>query len=206
MIAVVTAMTNEASEIISHLNLVKEKPFAIYTGKVHKHHICLIISGVGKVNAAMATTHIIGLYNPRLIINLGLAGAHQLEYGQSYLIKNACYHDFDLTLFGYEAGQVPKYPAVFHSANLSGLPFEKTNLYTGDYFSVKTLDNKPYLADMEGAAIFQVAYQYKIDVVSVKTVSDIIGDSEQHSLYNHAEGHFAMLIYDNLLEILKVIK
>jgi adenosylhomocysteine nucleosidase len=92
-------------------------------------------------------------------------------------------------MFGYEEGQVPGYPAVFKShltlVNQIKHLFphvKKGYLLTGDTFMT---DIRPgnYVYDMEGAALYQVAHNYHIPIVSIKVISDVIG------MENHIESY-----------------
>ncbi|QWB95820.1 5'-methylthioadenosine/S-adenosylhomocysteine nucleosidase [Mycoplasmatota bacterium] len=163
--------------------------------KINKHKDTLIIqTGVGKVNASMKLTQVLMEHQVDAIYNVGFAGASKhYEIGDVILISDAMYHDFDLTFFGYEKGQVPHYPQKFISnktiMNQIKRKIEKIktgSLYTGDYFMTKSVD-LPYIVDMEGAALYQVAYAFKIPMVSIKIVSDIVGMDDHYKQYKKFE-------------------
>ena len=73
---IVTALLCEAKAIIEAFNLKKdisEHAFEIYHNQ--DKSLCLIISGIGKINAAIATTYI-AQYNkvaPQSFLNIGIA-------------------------------------------------------------------------------------------------------------------------------------
>ncbi|MBU1094617.1 MAG: 5'-methylthioadenosine/S-adenosylhomocysteine nucleosidase [Firmicutes bacterium] len=154
------------------------------------------LSGVGKVNAAMVLAGFIATHPVEAIYNLGFAGATQpYEVGDLVLIQDALYHDFDLTLFGYEKGQVPGYPSFFESDQKlvdqikKVVPDIKTGrLFTGDYFMTDEQEN-PCILDMEGAALYQVAYLKKIPIVSVKVISDVMGMNDHYQSYKKFESN-----------------
>lgn len=169
MILIVAAMLEEARDI-------------------EHHHV--LITGIGKVNAASKLTEALIKNDVKAIYNVGFAGAsHHYEVGDVIVIEHARYHDFDLSIFGYEKGQVPHFPTQFTSddnllkAALKRLPgAKKGDLYTGDYFMTDPVD-MPYVVDMEGASLYQVAYMKKVPIVSIKIISDIVGMDNHYENY-----------------------
>lgn len=178
---------------------------------VENNQAILVETGIGKVNAAMKLTEAIHKYHVTHIYNVGFAGASKhFEIGQMVLIEEAKYHDFDLTFFGYEEGQVPGYPAAFKSDEkliedvMKKYPnIQKATLFTGDYFMTEAVD-KPYVADMEGAALYQVAHHYQIPMISIKIISDIVGMDDHYASYKKFETHEGSMmiakIYDQLFK------
>lgn len=180
MILVVAAMEEEAKLFIKH-----DFP-----------NVKIILTGIGKVNAAMALAEYIAVHQVDAIYNLGFAGATKpFEVGDLVLISDALYHDFDLSLFGYEKGQVPGYPKKFTSDThlvqkvQNVLPEIKIgHLLTGDYFMTHQKDDSCIL-DMEGAALYQVAYQKQIPMVSIKVISDVMGMDNHFDSYKKFESN-----------------
>lgn len=169
MILVCIAMEDEMTYILKHKSF-KSK---------------LILTGIGKVNAAAHLAESIARNHVEKIINLGFAGASKgYQVGDLVLIERAKYHDFDLSMFGYDHGQVPGCPAYFQSDTeliedvLKAFPnIKRGYLYTGDYFMTHHLDQQ-VIVDMEGAALYQVAHAQNIPIVSIKVISDIIGQGD----------------------------
>ena len=195
MILVVAAMQEEVKEIINY-------PY---------ESVKVILTGVGKVNAARALTEAILKYDVEMIFNLGFSGATKpFQVGDVVVIDHATYHDFDLSIFGYDKGQVPHHPTQL-SSNLAMLNelnnkishMKKGHLMTGDYFMTREYEH-PIVVDMEGAALYQVAYFYKIPILSIKVVSDIIGMKDHLDHYKKFEqdqGAIALrIIYQTLFE------
>lgn len=176
MILVVAAMESEICSIQKH-------PLS---------GIDFLITGVGKVNAAMKLTDYLTKHHVSAIYNLGFAGAsNHYQTRDIVLIKESSYHDFDLSMFGYDKGQVPHYPSFFQTDDhlyhevSNKLEHIKTGqLYTGDQFVTGHI-NHPMILDMEGTALYQVAYTYQIPIVSIKVISDVIG------MDNHLENYKA---------------
>ncbi|MBN2267923.1 MAG: 5'-methylthioadenosine/S-adenosylhomocysteine nucleosidase [Acholeplasmataceae bacterium] len=157
----------------------------------------LILTGIGKVNAASHLAESIARNHVEKIINLGFAGASNgYEVGDLVLVERASYHDFDLTMFGYEKGQVPGCPSYFQSDHelvedvLKKYPhIKRGELFTGDYFMTHDLDHK-VIVDMEGAALYQVAHAFNVPIISIKVISDIIGhgNTEAYDTFNAEHG------------------
>lgn len=165
--------------------------------------VVLLRSGIGKVNAAIATTVLLHKYAPDYVINTGSAGGFndELSIGDVVISTEVCHHDVDVTVFNYEYGQVPGLPATFvademlleiaakSAEEISSVKVVKGLIATGDSFMndadrVKFVQEKfPSLqaAEMEGAAIAQVAYQFGTPFVVIRSLSDIAGEESNIS-------------------------
>jgi adenosylhomocysteine nucleosidase len=162
----------------------------------------LLVTGIGKVNAAASLARAIALHPIKRIYNVGFVGATApYRIHDLVLVEEVRYHDFDLSLFGYAKGQVPGYPPTFSSdpelarevMDRIG-PIPSGSLYTGDVFMTEKRGDA-YLADMEGAALYQVAMRYQIPIVAIKVVSDVIGskdDNEQFLSFDAKRGMQAL--------------
>ncbi len=181
-------MTNQDEINIANVNFIK--------GILHKKEIILLKSGIGKVNAAMATTVLMEKFRPTFVINTGTAGGinEDLAVGQIVVADEVVHHDVDVTAFGYQLGQVPQLPPTFPADPLLFKKVQsilqklmipnKTGLIgTGDTFMQD--DNKIMIlkenfpgilaVEMEGAAIAQVCYQYGVPFILIRAISDIAG-------------------------------
>ena len=138
-------------------------------------------TGIGKVNAASSLTKFLEQYDVDCIINIGLAGSvSHHDVMDVVVIKESLYHDVDATLFGYPKYQVPGMPLSYKSDEsvleiCKKVKYQSIDtLYTGDQFITQKMPFEG-VVDMEGAAIYQVAYLYNKPIVSIKVVSDVIG-------------------------------
>lgn len=178
MILVIAAMQEEIKEIAKKL-------------KPHTH---LVVSGVGKVNASRALTEILHKERIELIFNVGFAGASgDYQVGDLAIVNQARYHDFDLTMFGYQKGQVPGHPQYFESDQSWVDKLKKIfpnikegELLTGDTFMTEVREGN-MLFDMEGAALYQVAHHYQIPMISLKVISDVVGMKDHITSYKAFE-------------------
>lgn len=194
-IAIIAAMKPEVDYYLEKINSVTYNKVAhveIWQGIYAEHHIIICQSGIGKVNAAIATT-MIAQYDPAVIINTGSAGAldPDLEIGDIVIADDIIHHDVNVTAFGYQLGQVPSLPLAYVS-DATYMPLFKKKLaqsagkivtglvLTGDHFVSNSVDVRRLRADfptaqcteMEGAAIAQVCHQFNIPVLVVRAISD----------------------------------
>jgi adenosylhomocysteine nucleosidase len=133
-------------------------------------HLPVLITGVGKVNAALAVTRrLASSPQPSMIINLGTAGGLRPGLIGTHEIGSVLQHDFDSlsleALTGRRFG-----PPI----ELAG---EGLVLATGDVFvSNSTMRDRlaqhAHLVDMEGYAVAAAAASFEIPLRMVKHVSD----------------------------------
>ena len=78
-----------------------------YTGRLGKHDVVLVQSGVGKVMSAMSVAVLADHFGVDALINTGSAGAVApgLKIGDVVVASKLAYHDVDLTAFGYDYGK-----------------------------------------------------------------------------------------------------
>ncbi|MCM3743424.1 5'-methylthioadenosine/S-adenosylhomocysteine nucleosidase [Sporosarcina luteola] len=166
-------------------------------GNIGQHHVILVKSGIGKVNAAIATTLLIHEYRPDAIVNTGSAGGFNdsLEVGTVVISDEVRHHDVDATAFGYEIGQVPGMPPSFPAdeklIQIAKEAVEEVGeheyavglIASGDVFMsdaarVELVQGQfPAMiaAEMEAAAVAQVCHQFGTPFVVIRALSDIAG-------------------------------
>ena len=199
-IGVIGAMEEEVQLLRSRLESPKSEEIAkceFTLGTYEGQEIVLLKSGIGKVNAAMSTTILLQQYRPDIVINIGSAGGfdEELEVGAVVISDEVRHHDVDVTVFGYEMGQVPQLPAAFISnKELIELAVKAVKemgqheyavglIATGDSFMndpervAKVREYFPDMkaAEMEAAAVAQVCYQFDVAFVVIRALSDIAG-------------------------------
>ena len=197
MICLIMATLLEAEPFITGLSLkkVSSYPFPEY----HKDQCCLILCGVGKVNAAMATSYACISISPDLICNLGAAGSNT-----ETLIEGAVYHiekvfEYDRLHFR------SKRPYLYKPDTVKG--FENVSLATQDCAVVlsherEALSEIAVLADMEGAAVVQVAKRFGVPCFLFKQVSDTPKHYEDQDIVRNIRKYRGYLfdIYENQIE------
>ncbi|MBB6478386.1 5'-methylthioadenosine/S-adenosylhomocysteine nucleosidase [Spirochaeta isovalerica] len=202
-IGIIGAMSEEIEDLKNRMNdyTTEERAgFTFYKGILNKEEIILLLSGIGKVNAAMGTTLMIERYSPDCIINTGSAGGFSadLSIGDVVISTEVRHHDVDATVFGYEYGQVPRMPAAYIPNNilveiaekvvekLDNVGTMKGLIATGDSFMHKddhihaVREKLPTImaAEMEAAAIAQCCHNFAIPFVIIRAISDITGDKD----------------------------
>ncbi|TCP95781.1 adenosylhomocysteine nucleosidase [Cricetibacter osteomyelitidis] len=195
-VGIVGAMAQEVAilrEKMSDVNTTELATCTIYEGKINGIDVALLQSGIGKVAAAMGTTLLLQLARPDIVINTGSAGGvcEGLHIGDIIISEQTCYHDADVTAFGYAIGQLPACPSAFKSdtklADLAekivkqqGKNVKRALICTGDSFihggeKLATIkQNFPTVAavEMEAAAIAQVCHSFNVPFVVVRAISD----------------------------------
>lgn len=199
-IAVIGAMEEEVELLREEIDSARTTVIAnceFIEGVVGEHEVVLVKSGIGKVNAAMATTLLLDTYKPDIVLNTGSAGGfdQSLEVGAVVISSEVRHHDVDVTVFGYEHGQVPQLPAAYIADdNLIKLAVEAVEdigehehaiglIASSDSFmsdpvrveKIRSLFPTMIAAEMEAAAIAQVCYQFSTPFVVIRALSDIAG-------------------------------
>lgn len=136
---------------------------------LHLTELPVLVTGVGKVNAAVAVATILGEHSPASIINMGTAGALRDGLTGIHVVGQVTQHDFDDH-------------SIFQTTGLHfGLPITLADdgpvLTTGDAFikdaAVRTrLASHAHLVDMEGYAVAKAAEAASVPAMLVKMVSD----------------------------------
>ncbi|MDO4433373.1 MAG: 5'-methylthioadenosine/adenosylhomocysteine nucleosidase [Alysiella sp.] len=202
-IGIIGAMEAEIALLESQLNDLQTHSFVndnfiIYTGKIASKNIVLSLSGIGKVNATIATTLLSEHFHPDIIINTGSAGAMSadLHIGDVVIGTETAHHDVDVTAFGYTFGQVPKQTAryasnsqLIHTATHAAQSFKNAHvqqglIVSGDQFIHQINDKARILkyfpdvlaVEMEAAAIAQTCTQQKLPFVIIRAISDGASD------------------------------
>lgn len=193
-VAIITAMEKEYSKACE---LAKNPPKG--------YEIVVELSGIGKVNAAIATQKAIYEYSPDLIISFGLAGGLLPNIlGDIVSPKRVFYWDVWCGTPN-EYGQVQGLPLFYNCATdpiieeWISKSFNKQislceSVGTSDKFADETVNAKKvedidkYAAaiDMECAAVAQVCYKHYVDFMAVKLISDIVGSPNQIEQYKEA--------------------
>lgn len=182
VVGLVMATLLEASPFIRDLGLKEQtsEPFRLYgDGRV-----ALIVSGIGKANAAMACACLIQTRRPALVCNLGAAGA-----ASGGCALGECYHISRVI--------EPDRPGL-----RSGLPHEHLpDVMDGFAIAVLATQDRPLrepaeseavaavaqLADMEGAAVVQACRRFGVRCYLFKFVSDTPGRRANSEIVKNIE-------------------
>ena len=187
-----------------HRTITDDRPLLVVAleeeaAHLHVSELPVLVTGVGKVNAAVAVAAILREFSPSRVVNLGTAGALADGLDGIHLVGTVVQHDFDhdglLALTGLHFGM----PISTADRGLT--------LATGDVF-VSDPDKRAQLAqvadlvDMEGYAVAAASTNAGVPVTLVKRVSDSAGAeaarSWRESVDECAE-HLGDWVHANLL-------
>lgn len=202
-VAIIGAMEQEIALLrdqIENYYMIQCSGIQIYIGQIKSVNVALLKSSIGKVAAAVGTTILLQYFQPDIVINIGSAGsiANKLKIGDIVISEEVRYHDADVTVFGYEHGQMAGCPAAFLAdsalISLAEDSIEQFNLNairglicSGDSFingaellvRIRAVFPSAIAVDMEAAAIGHVCYLFGTPFVVVRVISDV-SDNVSH--------------------------
>ncbi len=224
-IGIIGAMELEVEELKSKMTvsgIVKKAGMEFYEGALNGAQVVIVRSGIGKVNAALCVQILVDIFNVTHIINTGIAGSlnASLDIGDILISRDAIHHDMDVTIFGYQPGEVPQLGTREFIADKRLMELAKTScervnsgihalfgrVVSGDQFisdkEVKERlihDFQGDCAEMEGASIAHGAYLNQIPFVIIRAISDKADDSAEMdypTFEKAAARHSASLVED----------
>jgi len=207
MKAFVIAMDNEAECVIRHFeDVVEERLYGrrVVRGRFAGGNAIVVVSGIGKSNAAAAAQLAIQLTGADEIVNVGVAGGlePEMKVGDIYEVKDAVQYDFDLVqVNGTEVGTLNERRSPYIPCAVQGR-FPAKTLATGDRFNDEERDMALVLRlgaglrDMEGAAIAHVCERAGAKFVSYKCVSDVRGAGSMTGQYQENLGRCLAILAD----------
>jgi adenosylhomocysteine nucleosidase len=168
-------MTLKKSILITHA--LKEEFIPL---NINGCDITQIITGVGKTKSAYILTKSICRNKPDLVLNIGTAGTLKHQVGDVFISTHFIDRDYE----------VIRLPGLEHEIN--AMPFLDNHLQlkqwinsykntgtcnTGDSFITKAESIKGDVIDMEAYAQAFVCKEFQIPFISIKYVTDIIGEN-----------------------------
>jgi len=195
MIGIICALSQEINDI---LNLMKNKDEEIFsslffvTGTLNKIPCVAVLSGVGKVHAALCTQTLIIKYKPDFILNIGVAGGidENVKIGDIVVARSIIQHDFDIPSFlcgkkhKFSNTEIPCSSWIVEKILDSTKNIKDTNIHngtivTGDQFINSTNkllklknDFKGIACDMEAGGVAQTCFMNKVDFGVIKSISN----------------------------------
>ena len=111
-LGIIGAMDVEVETLLSEMEQVasiKKAGSTFHEGVLMGLPVVLVQCGVGKVNAALCVQILCDCFGVTHLVNTGIAGSlcAELDIGDLVVSRDAMYHDFDCTHFGYPFGKVP---------------------------------------------------------------------------------------------------
>lgn len=205
-LGIIGAMEEEVKGLLAQMKnveTVSKCGTTLYHGTLNSVDVVLLQCGIGKVAAAVGTTLLIDQYAPDYVINTGSAGglSTKLNVGDVVISTEVRFHDVDVTLFGYEYGQVPQMPPGFTPDNklvevakdaaksINEINITDGLIITGDSFihdeddvdKIKSKLPPMEATEMEAAAIAQVCFMSKVPFLVIRSISDVPGKESKQS-------------------------
>lgn len=205
MIGIICAMQIEADGIIALCENVKTRTHAkmnFTLGTLHGKDVCIVVCGVGKVNAAMCALMLIEKYKPDIVLNSGVAGSLSpiVGIGDIVVATKSVEHDMNGTALGDKQGEItfPDGNMMFFECNKQAstllaaickeIPDTKVAqgiIASGDIFvsdrkqRFKINDRFGALAcEMEGAAIGHVCVRCEVPYGIIRAISDDLDENK----------------------------
>jgi len=202
-IALVGAMHEELSAVLALMQDASCHHVAgreFWVGHLQGHSVVAVLSGIGKVAAAITATVLIEKYQVQRILFTGVAGglASHVKVGDVVVGAELLQHDIDVSpLFPqYEVPllSLSRFPAdenmtqcLIESAR-QALPQATVHvglIISGDQFvssaaesqRLQTQISDALAVEMEGAALAQVCHAYNVPLAVVRTLSDRADDT-----------------------------
>jgi adenosylhomocysteine nucleosidase len=198
--AIVMATMLEAKPFVLGMSLIqsRKKPFAVF----QNGNVFLIISGIGKANAAMATGYLCHTCHPARVFNLGAAGATDFSHpmGEIFHINEIIEYDrHDLRT---------KRPYLHHPDILNG--FQTARLSTSDMAVLdpderKKISRTADLIDMEGASVAQACRKFDTRCFLFKFVSDTPDHATDQEIVENIRRHRSFFYEFFIRSVLPVI-
>ena len=198
-IGIIGAMSEEITYLKEKIEIVTTKNIIgldFHVGKYCGNSIVLVISGIGKVNAAVCTQVLIDHFGVDYIINTGCAGAihPELGIGDILISTDAVQHDMDVSALGDPIGTIPRLAESYFRADemLVKLAQEAAaetaenyhvilgRVASGDKF-IGTKEGKEHIkkyvqgdcAEMEGAAIAHACWPVSYTHLTLPTNREV---------------------------------
>ncbi|MDI6602193.1 MAG: 5'-methylthioadenosine/adenosylhomocysteine nucleosidase [Thermoanaerobacteraceae bacterium] len=227
MIGIIGAMGEEIEILLNKCNIIKKSELAgmlFNRCEINEKDCVLVVSGIGKVNAAVCTQILISNFNANTVINTGVAGAidSRLDIGDIIISNELMEYDVDVTAFGYKKGIIPRmktsiFKAEPHLIDISYKASSKNadiksyigRIISGDKF-IASMDEAKRLkeefnglaVEMEGAAIAHTCHLNRVPFVVIRAISDR-ADGKANIAYNefvHSSAKKASNIILNVLD------
>lgn len=222
MIAIVGAMDEEVSALLALMEIEKTvtiRKIVFHEGTLNHKPVVVFKSGIGLVMAAMSLTVCLEHYPVTHLINIGTAGGlHPAQHVLDLVIPDRMtYHDFDISAFGNERNFGFKNRFIYHAdpslidlvkpllsqervwygPMVSGNAFVYTQT---QYDEIMAHYPEAQCCEMEGTALANVAAEYGVPFIVIRSLSDIVMHPENSIAFDEylrkASARSAKLCHD----------
>lgn len=196
-IGIIGAMPEEVASLIAEMSIekkVKKAMMEFNHGRIYDKEVVIVVSGIGKVNAAVCTQILADDFNVDAVINVGIAGGigTNIYPGDVVVATDLVQHDMDTTSFGDRPGQIPNMDVFDFKCDEKLVELAKKaceeikdinsfsgRIVSGDQF-IANVEKIRWLSEefgalsceMEGASIAHVAYLNQKPFVVIRSISD----------------------------------
>ncbi len=134
----------------------------------------VLFTGVGKVNASISLTNLLGHRTPGCIINVGTAGSQKFKPGTIVNATRFIQRDMDVRPLGFAHYQTPfsKDEIILHYGGRAE-NFPDVICGTGDNFEARKTGQEPWdIVDMEAYALALICKRKRVPFLCLKYISD----------------------------------
>ncbi|WP_223787533.1 5'-methylthioadenosine/adenosylhomocysteine nucleosidase [Marinicella meishanensis] len=198
-IGIIGAMHPECEFLRTQLTATQHSQYLnikICHGQWAGHAVCLLESGIGKVNATLAAEWLAREFAPDLVINTGSAGGIRpgAQVGDFVFADRVCHHDIDISPIGFAFGELPELPvyypvperwlallvqvadALHENHHVGTIATGESFIYHGDQVStIQHRFDQVLACEMEAAAVAQVCHLHGLDFLLIRNLSDVAG-------------------------------
>ena len=226
MIGIIVAMQSEAKNLKKDIvnPIIKRISNVEFTiGKIYDKDVCVAVSGIGKVLAAITTEAMILNFNPDFIISTGVAGGldSSLKIGDIAVANKLVQHDMDTTSLGDAKGLISGINKVYFETDndltniiLKAIEDQNINYKLGIIASGDTFINgnkgdviknefNAISCEMESASVSLVCYQNNVKFACFRAISDN-GDDNSNNDYSDNLAKACEISNIIIKEILKI--
>jgi adenosylhomocysteine nucleosidase len=201
MLGIIGALDEEIALLVAALRRRSTRTYAgisFYRGVLAGQHVVICSSGVGKVNAAMATQILIDIYKVRRIVFTGTAGSLRtnLNIGDVVISTVTQQYDVNFAAIGFPRGVIPFLKTSIFAADPTLIRAAKKGaksiVLKGKVISGKILSGDRFVAnkalardlrdkfrgscvEAEGAATGQVCFRKHVPYIVIRGMSDRAG-------------------------------
>lgn len=224
-IGIIVAMSKELGLLLPLIENRTETTvlgYTLHSGSIGSNQVTAMQSGIGKVNAAIATNLLIDTVTPDLIINTGVAGGTgRVGILDVVIGERVAYHDVWCGP-GTEEGDAAGCPRFFIAPKeILSLPALAPRegvvhglICSGDRFiaspaeveRIRSIYPDVAAVDMESAAIAHACYLRNVPFISLRVMSDTPGDNDNNiaqyeNFWQDAPAHTFTLLKSILSEL-----
>lgn len=167
----------QMTEEINVFSLLNSNPLFVFAlpseaaNEFDNHSV--LITGIGKVNAAFHLAKHISQNKPSVIVNLGSAGSKRFTRGEVVCCAGFIQRDMDVRGLGFQQYETPlsgQEPLLQYGLRLQGL--QEAICGTGDSFEMAHANDDYDVVDMEAYALAFIAMKEQIPFLCLKYISD----------------------------------